>query len=164
MAVSFNESVIKEFEDIARRYTDRRATLLPALWLAMREFRYISTEVMQYIAELVQVPYTRVYEVVEFYTMFLTNKPGKYHLQVCQTLSCQLRGSDELKEFIETRLGLENGACTPDGLFSYQQVECLGSCHTAPVVQVNDDFHENLDVPKLEALLEKLKKGEVQRG
>jgi NADH-quinone oxidoreductase subunit E len=157
MAVQFSDASLKEFEEIATHYPDRRATLLPALWIAQREFGWISEETMEYVAGLVGVPYARVYEVVTFYTMYQRKKPGKYHLQVCQTLSCHLRGADEIKQYIEQKLGLEPGACTPDGMFSYQKVECLGSCHTAPVVQINDDYYENLDVSKFEALLQDLK-------
>lgn len=157
MAVQFSDSALKEYEEIVSHYPDRKATLLPALWLAQKEFGWISDETMEYLADLVGVPPARVLEVVTFYTMYQRKKPGKYHLQVCQTLSCHLRGADELKEYIEKKLGLEPGACTPDGLFSYQRVECLGSCHTAPVVQVNDDFHENLDAAKLDALVQELR-------
>jgi len=157
MAVKFSEEVLKEYEEIASHYPDRKATLLPALWLAQREFGYISEETMEYIAELVGVPYTRVYEVVEFYTMYQKKKPGKYHLQLCQTLSCYLVGAEEIRNYIEEKLNLKPGEVTPDGLFSFQLVECLGSCHTAPVVQINDDYYENLNVEKFDQIIKELK-------
>lgn len=157
MAIQFKESVLKEYEEIVTHYPDKKATLLPALWLAQREFGYISEEVMEYIASLVGVPYSRVYEVVEFYTMYQKKKPGKYHLQMCQTLSCYLRGAEEIRDYIEQKLNLKPGEITPDGMFSFQLVECLGSCHTAPVVQINDDYYENLNVEKFDQIIQALK-------
>jgi len=158
MAVKFSDTSLKEYEEVATHYPDRRASLLPAMWIATREFGVISEEVMLYLAELVGVPASRVYEVATFYTMYPRSKRGKYHLQVCHTLSCHLRGADELKQYVEETLGLESGACSPDGLFSYAHVECLGSCHTAPVVRINDDYHENMDLPAFKAKVEELKK------
>lgn len=157
MAVQFSEKALKEYEEIVTRYPDRKATLLPALWIAQREFGYISREVMEYVAELVEVPFSRVYEVAEFYTMFQKKKPGKYHLQLCQTLSCHLAGADEIRKYIEEKLHLQPGETSQDGMFSFQLVECLGSCHTAPVVQINDDYYENLNVEKFDAIIQDLK-------
>ncbi len=157
MSVQFKEEVLKEYEKIKTYYPNTQATLLPALWLAQREFGYISEEVMEYIAELVGVPFPKVYEVVEFYTMYHKKKPGKYHLQLCQTLSCFLAGAEELRTYIEEKLNLKPGETSPDGLFSFQLVECLGSCHTAPVVQINDDYYENLDVQKFDQIIQELR-------
>ncbi len=158
MAVKFSEAALKEFEEIATHYPDRRATLLPALWIAQREFGFIAQETMEYVAELVRVPFARVREVVNFYTMYQQKKPGKYHLQICQTLSCWLAGADELKAYVEKTLGLQNGQTAPDGLFSYQRVECLGACHVAPVIQINDEYHENLNVAQFGEIVNNLKK------
>src|SRR5579859_1328229 len=144
MAVTFKPEVIKEFEGIVSRYPVRRAALLPALWLAQREFGWLSTDAMVCVADLVGVSPAQVLEVAEFYTMYHKKKPGKYHLQVCQTLACMLAGVDEVKKVIEKKLNLKPGETTPDGQFSYQLVECLASCHAAPCMQVNDDYHENL--------------------
>ncbi|MCS7205415.1 MAG: NAD(P)H-dependent oxidoreductase subunit E [Leptospiraceae bacterium] len=158
MAVKFSEEALKEYEEITTHYPDRKATLLPALWIAQREFGYISKEVMEYVAELVGVPFVRVYEVVEFYTMYHKKKPGRYHLQLCQTLSCYLAGAEEIRKYIEEKLNLKPGETSEDGLFSFQLMECLGSCHTAPVVQINDDYYENLTVEKFDAIIQDLKK------
>ncbi len=157
MAVKFSDKTLKEYEEIVKRYPLKSATLLPALWLAQKEFGYISEEVMEYIAELVGVPFSRVYEVAEFYTMYHKKKPGKYHLQLCQTLSCYLVGAEEIRKYIEEKLNLKNGETSTDGLFSFQLVECLGACHQAPVVQINDDYYENLTVETIDQIIKELK-------
>jgi NADH-quinone oxidoreductase E subunit len=158
MAVTFKPEVVKEFEGIAARYPVRRAALLPALWLAQREFGWISEDAMVCVAKLVGVSPMQVMEVAGFYTMYQKTKPGKYHLQVCQTIACLLAGSEEIKKTIERVLDLKPGQTTPDGKFSYQTVECLASCHTAPCMQVNDDYHENLTPESTEKLIAELRK------
>ena len=158
MAVTFKPEVVQEFEGIAARYPVRRAALLPALWLAQREFGWISEEAMVCVAKLVGVSPAQVMEVANFYTMYQKQKPGKHHLQVCQTISCLLAGSEEIKKTVERVLNLKNGETTPDGQFSYQLVECLASCHTAPCMQVNDDYHENLTPESTEKLIAELRK------
>jgi NADH-quinone oxidoreductase subunit E len=158
MAVTFKPEVVKEFEAVAARYPVRRAALLPALWLAQREFGWISEEAMVCVAKLVGVSPMQVMEVAGFYTMYQKNKPGKYHFQVCQTIACLLAGSEEIKKTIERVLDLKPGQTTPDGQFSYQTVECLASCHTAPCMQVNDDYHENLTPESTEKLIAELRK------
>jgi NADH-quinone oxidoreductase subunit E len=158
MPVTFKPEVVQEFEGIAARYPVRRAALLPALWLAQREFGWISEEAMVCVAKLVGVSPAQVMEVANFYTMYQKNKPGKYHLQVCQTIACLLAGSEEIKKTIERVLDLKPGQTTPDGQFSYQTVECLASCHTAPCMQVNDDYHENLTPESTEKLIAELRK------
>jgi NADH-quinone oxidoreductase subunit E len=157
MSVQFKPEVVEEFEAIAARYPVRRAALLPALWLAQREFGWLSPDAMLRVAELVGVSPVQVLEVAQFYTMYQKKKPGKHHLQVCQTIACLLAGSEEIKKTIERVLDLKPGETTPDGKFSYQLVECLASCHTAPCMQVNDDYHENLTPQSVETLIEKLK-------
>jgi NADH-quinone oxidoreductase E subunit len=158
MSVQFTQEVTNEFEAIAKRYPVRRAALLPALWLAQREFGWISEDAMVCVAKLVGVSPMQVMEVAGFYTMYQKNKPGKYHLQVCQTIACLLAGSEEIKKTIERVLDLKPGQTTPDGKFSYQTVECLASCHTAPCMQVNDDYHENLTPESTEKLIAELRK------
>lgn len=158
MAVTFKPEVVQEFEGIAARYPVRRAALLPALWLAQREFGWISEEAMVCVAKLVGVSPAQVMEVANFYSMYQKQKPGKHHLQVCQTISCLLNGSEEIKKTIERVLNLKPGETTPDGQFSYQLVECLASCHTAPCMQVNDDYHENLTPESTEKLINELRK------
>jgi len=158
MAVEFKKETIEEFEGIAKRYPVRRAALLPALWLAQREFGWISVDAMLAVAKLVGCSPAQVLETANFYTMYQKQKPGKYHLQVCQTISCLLNGSEEIKKTVQAKLGIKNGETTKDGQFSYQAVECLASCHTGPCMQVNDDYHENLTQESVEKLIDELQK------
>ena len=130
---------------------------MPTLWLAQREFGWLSEEVMTYVAELMQLPLAWVTSVASFYTMYWKRQPGRWHLQLCRNLPCALRGSMEIQRAIEQRLGIRDGEKTPDGRFSFEEVECLASCGTAPVMQVNNGaYHESLDVPRALALIERL--------
>lgn len=157
MKVKFSEEALKEYQDLLTRYPERRAALLPALHLAQREFGWISREVMEYLSQLMEIPVTEILDTVSFYTMFKTYPSGKYHIQVCSTLSCALRGSREIFEHLTKKLGIKEGDVTPDGKFSLMKVECLGSCGTAPVVQINDDYYEGMTPEKLDNILENLK-------
>ncbi len=157
MAVEFKKETREEFEVIAARYPVRRAALLPALWLAQREFGFISTDAMKAVAELVGCSPAQVLETAGFYTMYQKQMPGKYHLQVCQTIACLLAGSEEIKKTVESKLGIKDGQTTADGQFSYQKVECLASCHTGPCMRVNDEYHENLTPEKTEKLIDELR-------
>ena len=158
MAVQFKKETVEEFEGIAKRYAQRRAALLPALWLAQREFGWVSLDAMKAVADLVGCSPAQVLETANFYTMYRKQKPGKYHLQVCQTLSCLLAGAEEIQGTLEGKLGLKDGQTTPDGRFSYQKVECLASCHTGPCMRVNDEYHENLTGAGVEKLIDELGK------
>jgi NADH-quinone oxidoreductase E subunit len=156
-APRFSEAALAEYADILTRYPERRAALLPVLWLAQREFGWLSLPVQEYVAQLMEIPLSWVTSVISFYTMYWTEPKGRHHLQLCVNLSCALRGSDQLRDVITRRLGIAPGERTADGRFSFEEVECLASCGTAPVMQVsNDAYHENLDVAVLEALLDRL--------
>jgi NADH-quinone oxidoreductase subunit E len=116
---------------------------------------------MDYVASLLQIKPIEVYEVATFYSMFNTDKVGKCLLEVCQTSSCWLRGSEEIVKHIKDKLNIKVGETTADGMFTLKTVECLGSCGTAPMLQCGADFHENLTIEKVDALIEKMKaKGE----
>lgn len=157
MKTSFSEEVMKEFKQIVARYPVKRAALLPVLHLAQREFGWLSRETLEYVGDLLELPYSDVYDTATFYTMFKLKPTGKYHLQVCHTLSCALRGAAGICDHIKGKYGISNGEVTPDGRFSIIKVECLGSCGTAPVVQINDRYYENLTNGELDKVLEKLK-------
>jgi len=153
----FSEAALAEYRDILTRYPERRAALMPTLWLAQREFGWLSEDVMAYVAELMQLPVAWVTSVASFYTMYWKRPPGRWHLQLCRNLPCALRGSLEIRRVIEQRLGIRDGQKTPDGRFSFEEVECLASCGTAPVLQVNNGtYHEGLDVARALALIERL--------
>lgn len=155
--LAFSDEAMKKFAEITSRYPNKRSSLLMVLHLAQEEFGWISKDVMEYVAGLLNLPPGDIMDTVSFYTMFHKKPMGKYHIQVCHTLSCALRGARELCEHLETKLGIRPGEVTPDGKFSLVKVECLGSCGTAPTVQINDEYHEDLTVEKLDKLIESLK-------
>ncbi len=146
----------KQFEALLKRYPTKRAAMLPTLWLAQKQWGWISKEVMEYVAKLLELPPVKVYEVVTFYTMFHQKPVGKYHFQVCRTLSCELCGKEEIVHHLKKKLGIGLGEVSADGRFSLTEVECLGSCGTAPMAQINEDYHENLTPEKLDEILKKL--------
>ena len=156
MAVQFSNQALEEYQRVLTQYPVKRAALMPVLWIAQREFGYLSPEVQQYVADLTGFPLAWVSGVASFYTMYYKKPIGKYHLQVCTNVSCMLRGSDEIVRAIEGRLGIGLGETTSDGRFSLDEVECLASCGTAPMMQVNEDYHENLTTESTIQLLDRL--------
>ncbi len=140
-----------------REHPRGRSALLEILHLIQEERGYIADEDMEYAARKVGVSPAHVAGVASFYTMLRRKPAGRHHIQVCRTLSCQLRGSRELLEHLKRRLGIGEGEVTPDGRFSLVTVECLGSCGTAPMMQVNDEYHENLTLERVDALLDSMK-------
>ncbi|WP_457631556.1 NADH-quinone oxidoreductase subunit NuoE [Oceanithermus sp.] len=135
----------------------RRSALMPLLRRVQQDEGYVSFERMKEIAELVGTTATEVAGVMSFYSYYQGLPTGKYHIQVCRTLSCKLAGADELWKTLTERLGILPGEVTADGRFSLQAVECLGSCHTGPVIQINDEHYiERVTKERLEALLEGL--------
>ena len=120
------------------------------------EHGYVPPESYDQIAEILQIPVSKVSGVATFYTMFNTKPVGKYLLQLCTSISCYLNGSDELLEHLKQKLNIDVGETTPDGKFTLMKVECLASCGTAPVIQVNDDYHENMTIEKTDKLLDQL--------
>jgi NADH-quinone oxidoreductase E subunit len=153
----FTEENLRKVEEIKRRYPEQMAAVLPVLWLAQEQFGWISEEVMHYVAELLAVPFSHILGVVTFYTMFDKKPVGKYHIQVCANVSCMLRGSDSLVEHLEKKLRVRVGESTPDQVFTLDEVECLGSCGTAPMMQVNDDYYDNLTPEKIDRLLDEFR-------
>ncbi|MHB8832253.1 MAG: NADH-quinone oxidoreductase subunit NuoE [Desulfobacteria bacterium] len=156
MSVAFSEIGRAEFERLLTRYPDRKAAILPALHLAQKEFGYISDEAIVYLAGLVGASPAEIEGVASFYTMYNRKPVGKYHVQICRNISCSLLGAEHLIEHVSRKLGVRPGETTPDGKFTLEKVECLGSCGTAPVMQVNDEYHENLTVESIDRILDKL--------
>ena len=147
-----------EFIDwLLGRYPEKQAALLPVLRLAEEEFGNIDNDSVMLVAETLELSPGYVWGVLTFYTHYRREGDGKYLLQVCSTLPCALRGCDKVQRRLEEKLGIKAGETTEDGLFTLKKVECLGSCDTAPVMQVNEKYHENLDVEDLDELLETLR-------
>lgn len=148
---------------IIARYPDGRqaSAVIALLDLAQRQSGgWLPRAAMDYVAQKLAMAPIRVYEVATFYTMFNLNPVGRHHIQLCRTTPCWLRGSDALKQTCEKKLGIGLKQVTADGKFSLVEVECLAACVNAPVVQINDDFYEDLDPQRLEALLDALARGE----
>lgn len=153
----FDEERDAEFERLVKRYPTRESMILPALWLTQEQEGWVSQEAMAYIADRIGTFASKVYEAATFYTMYHLHPMGKNHICVCRTLSCWLRGKQEIVDYLRDEIGITPGEISEDGKFSLEEVECLGHCGTAPVVQVNGEFHEEMDVEKLKALLATLK-------
>lgn len=147
---------------ICARYPRRDAALLPLLEELQKESGYVAEEAMDELAGYLELPYARIKAVVTFYTMFNRAPAGKYHLQVCRNISCHMAGAPGLLAGLKKELGIEEGETTRDGLFTLSSVECLGACGSAPVMQVNAEYFENLTAEKLDALLDELRHGRLK--
>jgi NADH-quinone oxidoreductase subunit E len=150
----------EEIEAAAARYPERRSAIMPALMIAQKEHGHLPGPVLEDVAEILGVERVWVYELATFYTLFHTEPIGRFHLQLCDNVSCMLCGSEALLKHLETTLGIRKGETTPDGAFTLSTVECLGACEMAPVMQVGDDYHGNLDTARLDALLESFRAAE----
>ncbi|PKL74306.1 MAG: NAD(P)H-dependent oxidoreductase subunit E, partial [Candidatus Melainabacteria bacterium HGW-Melainabacteria-1] len=137
---------------------------LSCLWIAQETDGWVSLEAMEYIAQLLEIPVTHVYAVIGFYSMYQTKPIGQHHIQVCHTLSCELRGAEELITAIENQLGIKAGQTTADGLFTLSRVECLASCGTAPMCQINRTYYENLTPESINQLLDQLRQQAMASG
>ncbi len=156
-AISLSAEVTRRIDEIVARYPTPRAAMLPVLWIVQREQGWISPEAMEWIGDRLNCSAASVEAVVGFYTMFDAAPVGKYKLQVCRTLSCELMGARTLINHLRERLGIEPGDTTDDGMFTLQEVECLGSCGTGPMLQCNFQYHENLSLERIDTLLEELR-------
>ena len=154
--VEFTEDGKRKVEWLLGRYPTRKAALLPVLRIAEEEFGSITDEAIPYVAGLLGLSPGQVYGVVTFYTHFRRPTDGKYLIQVCGTLSCALRGCASLTRHLEEKLGIKPGETTKDKKFTVKKVECLASCDTAPVIELNGVYHENLTVEKLDGILDGL--------
>ena len=152
----FGSEFEQRVDAIVANYPQPKAALLPVLWEVQKAKGWIDLEGEAWVAARLGVAASHVHGCVTFYTMYKQKPSGRYHIQLCTTLSCMLRGSDELMRHLEAKLGIKPGETTPDGKFSLARVECLGSCGTAPMFQLNDDYHENLTNEAVDRLLTSL--------
>lgn len=154
----FSKQAEGRIEAIKARYPNPKSAVMPALYLAQEELGHITDEAIQWVSEKVGMAPVHVMEVATFYTMFYKKPVGKYHVQVCRTLSCALRGARMITEHLHKKFGTQPNEITPDGMWSYEEVECLGSCGTAPMCEINDHYFENLTVEKLDLILAQIAK------
>ena len=147
----------EKIEEAAARYPDQRSAIMPALLIAQEEHGHLPGPVLEEVADILGVERIWVYELATFYTLFHTEPVGMFHLQLCDNVSCMLRGSEVLLRHLEAELGVATGGTTPDGMFTLSTVECLGACEMAPVMQVGDGYHGDLDIATLDALVSSLR-------
>lgn len=145
-------------KEIAARYPNSRSAVMPALYIAQEELGHITPEAVEWVSQRLGIPPVQVMEVATFYTMYYKKPVGRYHVQVCRTLSCALRGAKQLTERLYERFGVAPNEVTADGMWSYEEVECLGSCGSAPMCEINDHYFENLTPQKLDELLDRIEK------
>ena len=157
---SFSPEVLAEIDAHIAKYPPehKRSALIPLLLLVIqREQGYVDNAGVNFLAEKLDIKVTDVWETATFYSMFNMHKVGKYHIQVCKTLSCRIMGEEKITEHICNRLGIHAGETSADGKFTVSRVECLGSCGTAPMMQIGFDYHEDLTTEKVDKLLDSLK-------
>ncbi|MBU8933007.1 MAG: NADH-quinone oxidoreductase subunit NuoE [candidate division Zixibacteria bacterium] len=150
------ESVNKITEKLAQ-YPQPKSAILPALTIAYRQVGHIDADIYTEISRIINIPMVEIAEAATFYTMFAKKPRGKYLLQVCHNISCALLGADSLVGYLQEKLGIKIGETTEDNLFTLVTVECLGSCATAPMIQINNDYYENLTREKVDQILEDLR-------
>lgn len=138
-------------------YPQRKSAILMVLHVIYNQFGYINRDALNEAANIMELPLIDFEQSASFYTLFPGRQVGKFHIQVCRTLSCQLRGAELLVEMLKETLGIGLGQVTSDGLFSLAEVECLGSCGTAPMMQINEDYYENLTRDRVKQILGELR-------
>jgi len=157
----FSETQLAEFNRLVARYPEgkQKSALLPVLHLAQDSFGgWLSSETMDYVAELLNITPIEVYEVATFYSMYNLKPVGKYMFEVCQTGPCMLRGSDDIVAYIGEKLGIKPGETTADGMFTLKTVECLGACGYAPMMQLGKNYREHLTKEKVDSIIDECRK------
>uniref|UniRef100_A0A8C7KH90 NADH dehydrogenase [ubiquinone] flavoprotein 2, mitochondrial n=1 Tax=Oncorhynchus kisutch TaxID=8019 RepID=A0A8C7KH90_ONCKI len=159
----FTAENLKRIDAIISMYPEghKQAATIPVLDLAQRQHGWLPISAMNKVAEVLEVPPMRIYEVATFYTMFLRQPVGKYHIQICTTTPCMLCDSDSILEALQNKLGIKVGGMTSDKMFSLIEVECLGACVNAPMVQINDNYYEDLSPKDIDQIIDELKAGNV---
>ena len=157
MSFEFSEENEQKFQELLTKYPKKDSLMLPSLWMIQHQESWISPEAMEYLAKRLDTSPMNVYSVASFYTMFHLKPIGRYNIQVCKTLSCMLRGSEDIKKHIENRLGIKAGESTKGMKFTITEVECLGSCGTAPCVCINDDYIQNTTPAIIDEIINELK-------
>jgi len=158
--VQFTKQRLNDIDVLVKKYPAARSALLPVLHMAQEDFGYLSMEAQQLVADTLHLRLMVVREVVTFYTMFREQPTGKYLLEVCTNAGCMLNGADELVQHVTQSLGINIGETTADGMFTVTEVECAGACGGAPVVQINNEYHEKVDADYMDAFITKVTGGQ----
>ncbi|MBI5328805.1 MAG: NADH-quinone oxidoreductase subunit NuoE [Deltaproteobacteria bacterium] len=148
---------IENIKKAIAKYPTKKSASMDALMIAQKECGHLTEDILLEIAHLLDMPPVQLNQVAAFYTMYNKRPVGKYHIQVCTNISCSLLDSEHIVQFFSKRLGIKKGETTSDKKFTLSEVECLGSCGTAPMMQINDDYYENLTEAKVEEILKTLK-------
>jgi NADH-quinone oxidoreductase subunit E len=156
--VRFSDQFESRFAEMLKHYPTKRSVLVPTLLYAQDEIGFLSDEAINELAGRLELTELEVRNVISYYSMLTTHPRGKYNVQVCTNIACLLRGGEELFEHCEKKFGVKHKGTTADGLFSLEEVECIGACSWAPAVQVNYDFHENLTTEKLDNVLDEYRR------
>jgi NADH-quinone oxidoreductase subunit E len=156
--MKFSDQFEARFTEMLTHYPTKRSLLVPTLLFAQDEVGYLSDEVIAEIAGRVELSELEVRNVISYYSLLVTKPRGKFNVQVCTNIACLLRGGEELLDHCKQKLGVGNRQTTADGMFTLEEVECIGACSWAPAVQVNYDFHENLTHAKMDAVLDEYKR------
>jgi NADH-quinone oxidoreductase subunit E len=154
----FSPELAARFDTLVTRYPMRRSALVPMLLYAQDELGHLTDAAIAEIAQRIGITELDVRSVLSYYSMLRTRPVGKYHVQVCTNISCMLRGGKELFEHCKQVLGIDNKGTTPDGLFSLEEVECIGACSWAPAVQINYDYHENVTPEAMDTILDQYRR------
>lgn len=160
MAFALTPEREKQVDDLLTRYPTKRAALIPTLWVCQRQHGWISEDVIAYVAERLELSTAVVQGVVTFYTMFFQEPVGEHVVWVCRTLSCDLMGGKAIQEHLEKKTGCHAGHTSSDGKFTILKAECLAACGQAPMVQIGDDYFENLTFERVDEIVDKLAAGE----
>ncbi len=159
MAFALNPEQEREVDELLSHYPNTRAALIPVLWICQRQHGWISPEVIEYVATRLSLTTSIVKGVVTFYTMFFEHPVGTNVIWVCRTLSCDLRGAKAIQEHLEESLDCHVGHTSSDGKFTLLKAECLAACGQAPMVQINDDYFEDLTIAKLDKIIDSYRQG-----
>jgi NADH-quinone oxidoreductase subunit E len=155
--MALREKYGSEIDSILARYTQQPSAVLPILYIAQDEYGHLDDAAIREVADIVQMPYTDVFEVVGFYTLFYNQPVGTWVLQVCDDVPCCFLGAEEIVADLEGKLGIKVGGTTADGMFTLQRVKCLADCDRAPVMQANLEYYRNMTPDKVEAMLTELR-------
>lgn len=156
--MTLTDQSVDRIQQAMVKYPRRKSAILPALTVAYRQVGHLNDDIYREISKIIGIPYLEIAEAATFYTMFPKKPVGRYLIQVCHNISCSLLGADGLIAYLEQKLGIKKGETTPNNLFTLISVECLGSCATAPMMQINNDFYENLTPEKVDGILERLER------
>jgi NADH-quinone oxidoreductase subunit E len=156
--IRLSDAAEARIQELVTKYPDSKSAVMPALYMAQEELGWLTDDAYRWVSSRLDLAIAHVVQVATFYTMYYKKPVGKYHVQVCRTLSCMVCGARNLTAHLQKRLGLKAGEISEDGMWSYEEVECLGSCGSAPMLEINDIYFENLTAELLDQLMDRIEK------